>query len=172
MLSGVIDFLSDLVSYINPFSENFFVYKLIELLGDLLQFLFVPSEDSINSLVNSVKSKFGFIDTISTTVSSIQDMFSNNENLPKMTLTLPENKWVNGQIVVIDLSWYAPYKHYGDTIISAFIYIFFIWRIYINLSNIISGTGGAVNDLPQQVSDINSYNKFGFGRRSSTTKRQ
>lgn len=112
-----------------------------------MKFLFVPSEDSINSLVNSVKDKFRFIDTIINTVSVIKDMFSNNENLPKMTLTLPENKWVNGQIVVIDFSWYAPYKQYGDTIISAFIYIFFIWRIYIKLSGFISGASGSIDTL-------------------------
>lgn len=165
ILKDVLSFLTDMLSYINPFSENFFAYKLIELLKEALQFLFVPSEDSINNLVDTVKEKFRFVDTIKNTITTIQDMFEGTESLPVIKITLPENKWFNGQVVVMDLSWYAPYKTYGDTIISAFIYIFFIWRIYISLASIISGTGGAINDLPQQVGDIQ------LGKRSSITKR-
>ena len=44
ILNKVIDFLGKLVSYINPFSDNFFGIKLIELLKNLLQTLFIPEE--------------------------------------------------------------------------------------------------------------------------------
>ena len=73
---------SDVLSYLNPFSENFFVYKLIELLGDLLEFLFVPSEDVINGVVDSVKSKFSFIDTIKSSVSDGEDVLVGAEAVP------------------------------------------------------------------------------------------
>lgn len=165
-------FLKDLFSWINPFSDNFIGKKIVELIGDLLKFLFVPSEDSINNLVNSVKSHFGFIDTINNTSSMIKDMFNDSSKLPKVTLTLKDNEWYNGEITVIDLSWYAPYKEYGDMIISAFIYVFFFWRIFVNLPSIISGAGGAFNDTTIATSDIQAYTKFGFGRRSSLTRHQ
>lgn len=142
------------------------------MLGDLLQFLFVPQQETIDNLVNSVKSKFAFVDTVKETIVLIEDMFKNTETLPKLTLTLPENKWYNGQVTVIDLSWYSPYKQYGDTILSAFIYVFFIWRIYISLASIIAGTGGSINDTSIAISDIQAYNKHGFGRRESLTRRQ
>lgn len=172
ILKKLWEFLGNIISYINPFDDNFLGKKIIELLGDLLKALFVPSEDVINDLVNSVKSHFGFVDTIKDTAKTIQNMFDNTDNLPKITLTLPENKWYNGQIVVMDLSWYAPYKQYGDLIISAFIYVFFLWRIFINLPSIISGGAGAVNDVSIASSDIETYSKFGFGRRSSLERRQ
>lgn len=165
-------FLKDLFSWINPLSDNFIGKKIVELIGDLLKFLFVPSEDSINSLVNSVKSHFGFIDTINSTSAMIKDMFNDSSKLPKVTLTLKDNKWYSGEITVIDLSWYAPYKEYGDLIISAFIYVFFFWRIFVNLPSIISGAGGSINDTTIATSDIQAYTKFGFGRRSSLTRRQ
>lgn len=165
-------FLVNIISYINPFDDNFLGKKIIELLGDLLKTLFVPSEDAIKGLVDSVKSHFGFVDTIKDTAKTIEDMFSNSENLPKITLTLPKNKWYNGQIVVMDLSWYSQYKQYGDLIISAFIYVFFLWRIFVNLPNIISGGAGAINDVSIASSDIEAYSKFGFGRRSSLERRQ
>lgn len=164
-------FLKDLFSWLNPFSDNFIGKKIVELIGDLLKFLFVPSDDSINNLVNSVKSHFGFIDTINNTSAMIKDMFNDTSKLPKVTLTLKDNNIYNGEITVIDLSWYAPFKEYGDLIISAFIYVFFFWRVFVNLPSIISGTGGAINDTTIATSDIQAYTKFGFGRRSSLSRR-
>lgn len=171
-LKSFFDFLKEALSYINPFDDNFIGKKIIELLGNLLKSLFVPSEDSINGLVNSVKSHFTFIDTITTTVNTLKDMFNNVEALPKITLTLNNNKYYTGTITVMDLSWYAPYKEYGDLIISAFIYVFFLWRIFANLPNIISGVGGGYNDVNIASSDIEAYSRFGFGRRESLTRRQ
>lgn len=154
-----------LVDYLNPTSENFFVYKLIELLGDLLKSLFVPSDGYLDEKVNSIKDKFAFIDSINNTIDSIVSVVKNEENVPTFYINTLDNKYYNGQIKVLDLSWYAPYKEYGDTIICCFAYAFFFWRIFINLSNIINGAGGAV-DASSEISDIQAYNKFGFGRRS------
>ena len=153
-LKGFLSSFGNLLDWLNPFSENFFVYKLIELLKEALSFLFVPSEDSINSLVDSVKSHFAFIDTISNTANSIKDMFSGTDTLPVIKVSLPQNSWYNGEVTVLDLNWYSTYKSYGDVIISAFIYAFFLWRMFIKLPSIISGTGGAIEDLPTQVKDI------------------
>lgn len=57
ILKDVISFLGELLSYINPFSENFFVYKLIDLLGDLLQWLFVPEDGYFDNQINDLKAK-------------------------------------------------------------------------------------------------------------------
>lgn len=155
ILKRLWEFLNNIISYINPLDENFLGKKIIELLSDLFETLFVPSEDSINNLVNSVKSKFEFVDTINTTIKTIEEMFSGTTALPKITLNLTNNKYYTGEITVMDLSWYAPYKQYGDLIISAFIYVFFLWRIFIKLPSIISGTGGGISDLDTTITKIN-----------------
>lgn len=49
-----IDF-GNLLDWFNPFSENFFVYKLIELLGNLLKWLFVPSDNFFNNKVEQIE---------------------------------------------------------------------------------------------------------------------
>ncbi len=36
--------IGDILSYINPFSENFFAYKLVELIVNGLKSLFIPQE--------------------------------------------------------------------------------------------------------------------------------
>ena len=172
ILKKLWEFLTSIISFVNPTDDNFLGKKIIELLGDLLKSLFVPSEDAINGLVNSVKDHFTFIDSINSTVDMVKGMFDNTEELPKISVNVPENKWYNGQVIVMDLNWYAPYKNYGDTIIAGFIYVFFLWRIFINLPNIISGGAGTVNDVTIASSDIEAYHKFGFGRRSSLNRRQ
>lgn len=42
---NIFDTLKDVLSYINPLSENFFVYKLIDLLVEAIKSLFIPSDE-------------------------------------------------------------------------------------------------------------------------------
>lgn len=62
---GIWETIKEILSYLSPFSENFFVYKLINLLVDALKSLFIPSDDFfINwfSELNDIFSKqFGFL---------------------------------------------------------------------------------------------------------------
>lgn len=172
IFNGAFGDIKDIVKWFDPSSDEFFGKKIIDMFSELFKFIFVPSDESINSLVNCVKDKFKFIDTINNTVTVIQDMFSNTSSLPRLEITLPENDWYSGKVTVMDLSWYAPYKAYGDLVISAFIYVFFLWRIFVSLPSIISGVGGGINDVSIASSDIEAYSKFGFGRRSTLDRRQ
>lgn len=56
---GILATIGDIVSYLNPLSENFFVYKLIELLVDALKSLFVPSDDFFTNWIDDLNSYFG-----------------------------------------------------------------------------------------------------------------
>ena len=79
-------------------------------------------------------------------------------------MTIGPTKYTQQQTVkVIDFSWYAPFKTYGDLIITGFVYAFFLWRIFINLPNIIHGLGGVV-DSNQMLGDFEAYKETGFGR--------
>ena len=144
-------FLKDLFSWLNPFSENFFVYKLIELLRelfiDVLNFLFVPSEERLTAISNTISSKFDFIDSIKFAINSLKDIIEGTGNVPGITLTLEATEYTDEMTLkVIDFSWYEKYKTYGDVILTGFIYAAFIWRIYIKLSSIIQGSAGVVED--------------------------
>ena len=164
ILKDVLSLFGTLLSYINPFSDNFFGYKLIDLLKSALEFLFVPSEERITAITNTVSSKFDFVDTIKYSIESLQNIINNVGNAPKLEISIGSTKYTNEQTVkVIDFSWYAPFKTYGDLIITGFVYIFFLWRIFINLPNIIHGLGGVV-DSNQMMGDIDAYNNTGFGR--------
>lgn len=101
-----------------------------------------------------VSSKFGFIDSIKLAVQSIQNIANNLGNVPKLELSVGSTKYTEAQtLTVIDFSWYAPFKTYGDLIITGFVYVFFLWRLFINIPNIIHGLGGAV-DSSSMLNDI------------------
>lgn len=172
-MKNVIDGISNILSYINPFSDNFFGKKIIELLKDALSFLFIPSEERVNGLVDSVKCKFSFIDSVKSSITDVQSVLSGAQEAPSLTVHIKSTKYTEEQDVkIIDLSWYAPYKNYGDMILTGFIYAMFFWRIFTHLPNIISGAGGAYNDVPAMLDDLVAYNRFGFGRSSSTIRHQ
>lgn len=140
--------MANILSYLNPFSENFFGHKLIELLKDALQWLFVPSEERVTALYNTVNDKFSFITTIRTAGDSLKNSIENTGNAPKLKIRTFKTKYTDEQEqVVLDFSWYAPYKAYGDAIITGFVYALFLWRLFISVPNIIRGNAGVVNDI-------------------------
>ena len=55
---GIWETIKDILSYINPFSENFFVYKLIELLLEAIKSLFIPSDDFFSTYFTDLKDWF------------------------------------------------------------------------------------------------------------------
>lgn len=112
------------------------------MLGDLLKALFVPSEERITALSNTVTSKFSFIDSIKYAINSLKDIINNLGNTPKISINLGSTQYTSATTVYIDFSWYAPFKTYGDLIITGFAYIFFIWRLFVKLPGFISGTAG------------------------------
>ena len=157
ILKGVLNFLGNILDYINPFSDNFFGHKLLDLLGDLLQSLFIPSDERLTAISNTVTSKFAFIDSIKEGVNAIKNMLNNLGNSPTLETTQIESKYYSGKLTVIDMSWYAPFKPYGDLVITGFVYISFIWRLFITLPNIINATGGSVSSGISDYIDIQKW---------------
>lgn len=112
-------------------------------LKTLFEFLFIPSEERFTAISNVVKSKFDFIETIKEAVNAIENILNNLGNVPKLSINI-KSKYYTGDIVYINMAWYEPFKPYGDVVITGFVYVFFIWRLFVHLPNIINGTGGDV----------------------------
>lgn len=55
---GIWETIKEVLSYINPFSENFFVYKLIDLLIDAIKTLFIPSDDFFSTYFTNLQDWF------------------------------------------------------------------------------------------------------------------
>lgn len=129
----------------NPFSENFFGIKLLELLSDLLKSLFIPSQERLTAISYTVTSKFSFITSIKEAINSMQNMFNNLGTAPKLEIEVGATKWTEKQkLTILDLSFYKPFKPLGDLMITGFCYLAFIWKLLVSLPSIISGAGGLV----------------------------
>ena len=61
---SILEGIKNVVSYLNPLSENFFVYKLVDLLIDALKSLFIPEDEYFNNyfdeLMEWFSDRFGF----------------------------------------------------------------------------------------------------------------
>ena len=140
--------ISNMLSYLNPFSDNFLGKKIIELLGELLKGLFIPSEERITALQNTVVSKFDFIESIKIAINSFLDIINNLGNAPVLHLNLGSTKYTDEmEVAVIDLNWYKPYKQYGDVVLTGIIYAFYLFRLFYSAPGIISGASSGLKEI-------------------------
>ncbi len=65
-------------------------------------------------------------------------MINGPKSAPSFEVTF-NNKYLQGTYTVVDLSWYAPYKKYGDDVICMFSYLGFVWFCFKHATSIISG---------------------------------
>lgn len=82
---------------------------------------------------------FGFVDDVKKSFFDIYKIIVNTKEAPSLSMTF-DNKYLKGTYKVVDLTWYAPYKEFGDNVICMFVYVLFIWYIFNNLSSIIRGS--------------------------------
>lgn len=57
-----------------------------------------------------------------------------------------------GEVEILDLSWYTPYKATVDNLLSGFLWLFFAWRLFKHAPNIVSGAG-MVTDKAEDIHD-------------------
>ena len=118
-----------------------------------MQYLFIPSQARLNAIHTAVTNKFGFVDTIRNTITSIQGLMNNMESDTRMTYSV-QSRYYTGDIDIVNLSWYTPFKPYGDIVITGFCYLFFIWRLFIHVPNTINGLGGEINFNATGINNI------------------
>lgn len=125
--------------------------------------LFVPSEEKIQALIDTVKSKFDFVETIKISASSLIDIIKGIGQVPKITINIPSTKYTPKFSTDIDFSWFESYKNYTDIIITGFVYIAFLWRLFITLPSTINGSGGIINppsiklgDMDLKITDVSN----------------
>ena len=76
-----------------------------------------------------------------------QDVQSGEPPKIVIDLSLSESKYNWGASgYALDMSWYARYKPEVDSLLSAMMWLFFIWRVFVALPGIIDGTAGMVDD--------------------------
>lgn len=106
----------------------------------------VPEKDYLTSKVNALREEFVFADSIVRTGEALQLGLAGISTTPPVIyihLGDTEGSYnIGGTVPFLDLRWYARYKPTVDTLISAFLWICFVWRMLVKLPGIISGMPG------------------------------
>lgn len=120
--------------------------------------LFVPDADATKAKLGDMREYFKFKDDIIGAFDDLKTMIFGITPSPILKIPIgavtSKYNYGFGSYIVIDISWYAPYKQFGDKIILAICWALFIWRLYIKLPGIISGTEGSI------VATDKSYNRY------------
>ena len=138
-------------------SLSTFINRLIDPINEALQDLgdvilggirdiFVPSSDYLSAKVDALCAEFSFADSITKTAKGLIDGLQGiSTEPPVIYIDLSANTGpydLGGEVPFLDLRWYAAYKPTVDTIISAFLWACFIWRMFLKLPGIINGASG------------------------------
>lgn len=130
---------------------------------------FSSDYDSVTGELSGIKERFSFYNDVKKNVNDMVNAITDVDSVPKYYLNV-SSKWYSGQITIVDLSWYEPYKDLGDNVICIFAYLSFLWNIFIKLPDIIQGAG-AGSYAGDMVGDIKAYKATGFGRSSSIKRK-
>lgn len=117
--------------------------------ASVLSACFVPDEAAALDKLSDMQDFFRFGDDITAAVTDLKEMLFGIT--PSPILRIPVGKpasrkydYGTGSYIIIDISWYAQYKQFGDKVVLAIAWALFLWRLYIKLPGIISGTEGSI----------------------------
>lgn len=121
----------------------------------------------IDSTSSTITNKFGFSNDISNEFNEMVDVITDTSSAPTFSVNV-KSKIYTGELVIIDFSWYEPYKELGDNIICIFVYVNFLWHIFLKLPDIINGAGATeYSAFDSMVGEIKAYRVNGSGRSRS-----
>lgn len=125
------------ISRLNDFMVNhfYFIDEIRQIIIMIRDFLVecVSSESAPVIIISGHSHHFGPADSVlGPPVGEITPPPGSNLNSPLVKSSLTKD-------IVWDFSWYLPYKPTVDNIISAFIIVFFSWRLATGMPNVING---------------------------------
>lgn len=111
-----------------------------------IESLVVPDEDYLSDKIAALCEEFAFADSIVRTTQQLGNMLVGvTTEPPVIYIDLGSTRGsydIGGVVPFLDLRWYAEYKPTVDAIISAFLWVCFIWRMFLKLPGIINGAAG------------------------------
>lgn len=118
--------------------------RIQEKIKELFEYFFLPDEELTNQRLEVIRQKFAFIDTLAGGGESVMNFLkaASGTRAPVITISLGSYSgsfnYGSGN-VVIDFSWYAPYKPMVDNIIAGIIWAVWLWHMYKRIPDIIAG---------------------------------
>ena len=116
---------------------------------------FIPAVGYWDAKLAACMAAFPFFDSIITTGRSLGSFFSGLGSKPPIIYIDLQNSnsfVLGGRQIFMDLSWYSQYKPTVDTILSAFLWLIVLWRLFLALPGILRGAVGLAGNM-ERVSE-------------------
>lgn len=146
------DFWTDVKTAILSIPETLadiweWIKTIPQVLVDALAEVFVPAEGYLDAKVQTLLSRYSFLKSFNTDVTFLKNKISALGTSPpviSVPLGYSETSYSigSGWTTFLDLSWYEKYKPTVDMIISPFLWILFIWKLFLKLPGIVGGLPG------------------------------
>ena len=159
ILNAINNLLEQITTTLNNLGDNIInaISNVVDSIIDKIKYLFIPSGDFFSDKFNQFKSHFAFIDTFTNFVNKFKSI-SNNTSAPVISVDFSkaESEYNYGGVAfALNLAWYSRYKPLGDLIITAFVYVFFIWRFYCRIPELIRGAGIITDNASGSSKEVN-----------------
>ena len=155
-LSGILDFLARILEAIGRVVTAILdlpakiISGLIQGLKELLIALFVPSDTAIAELKNLADEKLPVVAQLENWNNDLQNVVSNpTKYASQFTVSVDLSKangkynYGNGNINLLPIDWYLPYKEQGDLIITGIAWLVFLWNLYGRIPAILSAVSNS-----------------------------
>lgn len=159
IITGIQTFASSVSSFFGQLFDNLagFFKNVIDTILDipkniisgietLLKFLFIPENGFFESHLQELRQRFSFADSFAKAFEYVISLFSNDSQAPSFHFDFSSVKthWnYGGSDVVVNMTWFEPWRDTVKDIISCFMWAVFIVNTYRDLPNIINGVGSA-----------------------------
>lgn len=107
--------------------------------------VFIPAAGYWEAKVVALQAAFPLFNAIILSANSLRGFFQGLGSRPPIIYIDLGNSasWaMGGKTIFLDLTWYSQYKPTMDTVLSAFLWIFALWRIFLRLPGLIRGGVG------------------------------
>lgn len=121
----------------------------IPVVSEICEFLFVPDAKFIETRLPELIGKWSFGPDLMWFADRVKDVFNQDGQSPpviKVDLSAAEGKikftdktGEAAKVNMLDFSWYGRYKPAVDKVLSAFMWLGFLWAVYRNLPALMSG---------------------------------
>lgn len=115
---------------------------------DGLRSIFIPQQGYFDSKIAQVNAKFAWYEVIVNAWTEFKTSLNNvsADSPPSITFQLDNRTFFgkpigSGSGTALVLDWMITYRNTIRNLLSAFMWIFFLWRLYCHIPNIISGSG-------------------------------
>jgi hypothetical protein len=134
--------------------------------------IFVPSEEFMEDFgdeLDAIKARFEWSEEIKDIGSDFKDILQNQENasapvvvLPRITNSKDNTVYTTGGENVLDLGEFETEVIIVRGILAVLLWVFFLWRLYCRLPDIIHGSGMIVGDGTRIMNELDERNSQQF----------